>query len=145
MSDYSAKTIKELKTLAKDKGVSNWSTLNKADLVIELEKLDAKGDPSSFADMPDEVVPAPDGDEATNVELVKEEKPVPEPEPAPAPGEETKRPAPEVEAFKLMNGVRFVKPDGTTAILKAGRILKANEYDLDRVKASGGVLVPLVK
>lgn len=141
MADYSAKTIRELKTLAKDRGVNNWSTINKADLVLELEKLDAKDDPSSFADMPDEVVPAPD--ESAPVKVAAE-KAAPSPKPAPA-VKVVEGPAPEPEAYKLMNDVRFMKPDGTAAILKAGRILKSNAYDLHRVKASGGVLSPLVK
>ena len=143
MSEYAAQTIKDLKAEAKDRGVKHFSTMDKSTLVKELEKLDAAGDSANFADMPDEVTPAPDPSAET--------EPAPEPAPAPEPKAERERtvdsakgPAPVPQSFKLMNDCRFMKPDGTAAILKAGRTLKSNEYDLDRVKASGGVLTPLV-
>ena len=136
-------TIRELKADAKDRGIKHFSTMDKSTLVKELEALDAKDDAANFADMPDEVTPAPEPEAPaapSKPEPEPEPETVPDPEPEPAKG-----PTPTVESYKLMNDCRFMKPDGTAAILKAGRTLKANEYDLDRVRASGGVLTPIVK
>jgi hypothetical protein len=140
MPNYSAKTIKELKALAKDRDIDRYSMKSKEELVIALEALDAEGDPANFADLPDEIAPAPEPEEASFETPVEEAPPAPPiPDPVPTPPA-TLIPPPEPERFKLMNDVRFMKKDGVSVRLKAGRILKSNEYDLDRVRACGGVL-----
>lgn len=139
MSEYAAKTLIELRNVAKDLGLKSISTLPKADLLKAIEAHVAKGDPANFANMPDEIEPVPEKKELVKKPIEKKS------DPAPAMSEKPGVPPPEPEKFKLTNDVRFMKPDGTTAILKAGRTLKANEYDLGRVRASGGVLAPIVE
>jgi len=139
METYDALTIKELRVMAKDRGVKSSTTMNKAELVQALEALDAEGDPANFANFPDEVTPAPDG---APTEQVEEAAETTEPEPI-APS--VVGPEPEApKVFKLMNDIRLVGANGMTVLLKAGREMKETEHDLERVRSCGGVLAPVV-
>jgi hypothetical protein len=99
--------------------------------------------------MPDEIIPAP---ESEPEELEEEEEPE-EPEEGRVTQPSTEIPQesvsivtePVIKNYKLMNDVYYTRPDGVGGKLKAGRILSAIGYDLDRIRSIGGVLAPIIE
>lgn len=138
--NYEDMTVVELKRLVKERGIQPVPIL-KGEIIEALELYDEaeNGDPANFANMPDEVTPAPDRIEEEPVE----DEPVEE-SPLPPPVVDLSN-VPKIQKYKLMNDVLLTKPDGTCAQLKAGRIICSPGHDIDRIRLCGGVLAPQIE
>lgn len=143
-SKYQKLNLTRLREKARKAGIDADADWKKADFVAALVAHDKENAPAE--EMSDLPPPAEAPDENATFE------PPTDPPVAPAPPPDPPKPQDEADIppdrmprkakrYKLMNDIKWQNAAGMPVLLKAGRIMADNQYDIKGMKAKGAVLV----